>query len=310
MRNIISASRRTDIPAFYTEWFINRLRQKEVYVRNPYGGQISRVSLDVGDIHSIVFWSKDFSPLLSRIEEIEEATGNLFFHFTITGIPEEIEQNTPPYKKAIDDFIYIAERYSPGHIIWRFDPICITDRLPFEYYEEIFSECADRLRGSCYVCYTSFMKRYKKALLNFEKYSDHRLPDINADVQNEYAGRLGRIAGKNGITLHACCNDHLLSESVYKGSCINSRELSVLFNDDSILSPPAPTRKECACTKSIDIGAYDTCPHGCLYCYANTDKEKAKITCRAMDMDMNGLGFHVEEEKKGESPQLSIIFDR
>ena len=296
MKNIISASRRTDIPAFYSEWFIRRLKAGEVYVKNPYGGQIYRVSLKPDDIHCIVFWSKNFAPLISRIEEVENVTGNLFFHFTITGIPEDIESNTPHYTEAIDDFICLSKRYSPDHLIWRFDPVCITDKLSFDYYEEMFSECAEKLRGSCDKCYISFVQKYRKAISNFEKYSDHEFVDIDAQTQREYAIRLSRIAEKNGIKLYACCNDYLLSDQVHKGSCINSRELAELFSDYSISTPVAPTRKECACTKSIDIGSYDTCPHGCLYCYANSDKEKSKALFKNMEMGWNALGFNVDEE--------------
>ncbi len=295
MKNIISASRRTDIPAFYSEWFIQRLKAGEVYVKNPYGGQIYRVSLKADDMHCIVFWSKNFAPLISRIEEVENVTGNLFFHFTITGMPEDIESNTPHYKEAIKDLRYIAQRYSPGHVIWRFHPVCVTDKLPFEYFEEMFSECAEKLRGSCDKCYISFVQKYRKAISNFEKYSDHKLVDIDAQTQREYAIKLGGIASKNGIKLYACCNDYLLSDRVYKGSCINSMELAELFSDYLISTPVAPTRKECACTKSMDIGSYDTCPHGCLYCYANSDKEKSKALFENMEMGWNALGFNVDE---------------
>ncbi len=260
------------------------------------------------DIHSIVFWSKNFSPLISRIGEIERAAKNLFFHFTITGIPEEIEQNTPEYKETLQDFIYLSKRYSPDRIVWRFDPVCITDRLPFDYYEEMFLKCAEKLEGSCVKCYVSFVQKYKKVLSNFENYSTHAFVDIDMELQKEYAGRLGRIAEKNGIRLYACCNDHLLSDAVHKGSCINSRELTELFNDYSVSSPPAPTRKECACTKSIDIGSYDTCPHGCLYCYANADKLKAKAVYEKMDMNWNALGFNVEEEKVSEIKLQTSLF--
>jgi hypothetical protein len=297
LKNIISASRRTDIPAFYSAWLINRLKQEEVYVRNPYGGQVRRVSLRADDIHSIVFWSKNFSPLISRIGEIERAAKNLFFHFTITGIPEEIEQNIPPFQEAIDDFKYLSDRYSPEHMIWRFDPVCLTDKLSFEFYEEMFMRCGEKLKGSCVKCYISFVQKYKKTLTNFNKYSNHKLVDIETGTHKEYAGRLGRIAEKNGIRLYACCNDHLLSDTVHKGSCINSRELTELFNDYSVSSPAAPTRKECACTKSIDIGSYDTCPHGCLYCYANADKLKARTAFEKMDMNWNALGFNVAGEE-------------
>jgi hypothetical protein len=303
LKNIISASRRTDIPAFYSEWFIKRLKAGEVYVRHPYGGQIYRTSLKPNDIHCIVFWSKNFAPLISRIKEVENSTKNLFFHFTMTGITKEIEQYTPPYEDAINDFIYLSKRYSPYHLIWRFDPICITDKLPFDYFEEMFLKIAEKLHGNCNKCYISFVQTYNKALKNIVKYSDHRFIDIDTETQRDYAGRLSRIAEKNGIKLYACCNGHLLSDNVFKGSCINSADLSQLFNDPLIISPSSPTRKECACSKSIDIGSYDTCIHGCLYCYANSDKAKAKIALENMDMNWNALGFNVKEE----SEQLSMI---
>lgn len=296
-KNIISASRRTDIPAFYSEWFLQRLKEEHVYVRHPYSGQIYRVSLKADDIHSIVFWSKNFSPLISEIESVEKTTGNLFFHFTITGMPGDIEQKTVPDVEAIKDFIYLADRYSPEHIVWRFDPICITDKLPFAYFEDIFSRYIERLKGKCTKSYISFVQKYQKALRNTEKYSDQRIIEIDPEIQKEYARKLSRIARKNGITLYACCNDYLVSDMVQKGSCINSEALSQLFNNDSLTSPAAPTRKECACTKSIDIGAYDTCPNGCLYCYANSDKLKAKRAFETMDMGWNALGFNVEKKE-------------
>jgi hypothetical protein len=303
MKNIISASRRTDIPAFYPEWFLRRLNEGFVYVRQPYGGRIFRVSLKSDDISCIVFWSKNVAPLLSGIEAVEKAVPNLFFHFTITGIPKDIERNTPPLANAVNDFIYLSQRYAPENLIWRFDPICITDKLPYEHYEELFSTIAGKLRGHCTTCYISFVQKYKKVLLNFEKHSDHALAEIDLETQKRYASRLGRIAEMSGIRLHACCNDHLISGMVHKGSCINSESLSRVFDDPSIKSPPGPTRKQCACTTSIDIGAYDTCPHGCLYCYANTNKEKAQQSFQRIHSEMNGLGFHVEEPEEKDALQ-------
>ncbi len=308
MKQIISASRRTDIPAFYSSWFIQRLKAGYVYVKNPYGGQTYKVSLNPENIHSIVFWSKNYSPLISRINEIEETTKNLFFHFTITGIPEDIEQYTPPVEDAVSDYIYLAEKYSPAHLVWRFDPICITNKLPFTFYEEMFSRIAKKLEGKCIKCYISFVQKYKKALVNIERYSDHVLIDINEELQKEYSRRLSTIADKHGIRLYACCNDYLLSESVHKGSCINGRELSELFNDYSLPSPASPTRKGCACTKCRDIGAYDTCPHGCLYCYANSDKARSLKTLENMNENWNGLGFNVNEELIADNDVQTSMF--
>ena len=307
MKNIISASRRTDIPAFYSEWFIQRLKEEEVFVKNPYGGQIYRVALHPDNMHCIVFWSKNYAPLITRIQDIEKITRKLFFHFTITGMTEEIEQNTPSYKESIKDYIYLARRYSPDHLIWRFDPICITDKLPFEFFEQAFSRCAEQLEGSCSQCYISFVQKYKKVLVNFDKYTCHEIADIPINTQQEYADRLAAIAARHGIKVYACCNDHLLSESIHKGSCINSKDLARIIDDHHISAPINPTREKCACSKSIDIGAYDTCPHGCLYCYANTDKLKALKVHEGIHKNMNGLGFHVEHKRADEKLQAMLF---
>jgi hypothetical protein len=138
MQNIISVSRRTDIPAFYVDWFVKRLKKRFVIVQHPYTKMMHSISLMPEDILGIVFWSKNFSPLLSRIEEIEKVTRRLFFHFTITGMSKDIELLTPPFEQAVEDFIFLARRYSPDHIIWRFDPICITDKISFREQRELF----------------------------------------------------------------------------------------------------------------------------------------------------------------------------
>jgi hypothetical protein len=172
----------------------------------------------------------------------------------------------------------------------------------------MFSRIAKRLEGSCIKCYISFVQKYKKALVNFERYSDHVLIDTNEELQKDYARRLSGIADNHGIRLYACCNDYLLSETVHKGSCINSGELSQLFNDYSVSSPAAPTRKGCACTKSIDIGSYDTCSHGCLYCYANSDKEKSGAAPDKMDMSWNALGFNADDEVTADEAVQPTMF--
>ena len=287
--NIISASRRTDIPAFYSEWFINRLRQQYLYVRHPYSGRLMFVSLRPEDIAGIVFWSKDFSPLLSRIHLVERVTDRLFFHFTITAMRKEIEPATPPYAEAIKDLIFISKRYSPGHVVWRFDPICVTDRVSLEEHTEAFVRCAERLKGYVYTCYISFVHPYQKVMVNFQRYTSHRLLDVPVRERKEYVRRLSSLAGQYGMRLYACCNDYLLSEGVYKARCIDRDHLSSVWGVEMGYEPPAPTRRGCGCTKSVDIGAYDTCPHGCVYCYANTDRKKAMLAYRSHDPEADVL---------------------
>lgn len=275
-RNIISVSRRTDIPAFYTEWFINRLKDGFAYYKNPFRNEYIHVSLKRDDVTGFVFWSKNFSPLLSKLELIESISKYLFFHFTITGLPNEIEVNVPPANITIQDMIYLAKRYSSNNIIWRFDPICITNRITFQQHLENFIYCAEKLRGYINICYISFVHPYARVYRNFKKYTSHSLVISMSQQRIEYSNKIASIAQKYEIKIYACCNNDIVGLNVLKGSCINIKNLSAVWHlNNTIKAKISPTRKGCFCTRSIDIGAYNTCGHGCIYCYANSDKEKA-----------------------------------
>jgi len=280
-QQVISASRRTDLPAFYSDWLLNRLAAGFCDVLHPYTKKWFRVSLRQEDVGAIVFWSKDYAPLLPKLDAIERTTRSLFFHFTITA-NSDLELRVPDYREAIKDYIHIAKRCSSDHIIWRFDPLCITDKLSFETHEERFAACAGLLKGHTSSCIISFAHPYRKMMNNLKRYTDHALAPITMDEQRTYAERLAIRAATYGIRLLACCNDHLLSHAVGKARCIDGAKLSLLFG--AVLDTrPAASRKECGCTKSIDIGAYDTCGHGCVYCYANTDQERASRAPAAID---------------------------
>lgn len=293
MKNIISASRRTDIPAFYTEWFMNRLKAGEVIVQQPFSGKFSRVSLKPEDVGVIVFSSKNYAPLIPRLDIVEKTTKNLFFHFTITG-NAELELSVPNYRDAIKDYVFLADHYSPEQLVWRFDPICITDKLPFELYEERFEKCAELLQGRTKSCFISFANPYKRTIDNLKRYAGQIMLDPEVKEKQDHASRLAKKAEKHGIRLFACCNDYLVSWDVGKAKCIDGRFLSSLFNIP-LETKRGASRKECACTKSFDIGAYDTCAHGCLYCYANVDKNKAVANQEKHNPEWNALHRHVEE---------------
>ena len=138
MKKIISASRRTDIPAFYSDWFVDKLKNGFVCVRQPYNNKITKVSLKPEDIHSIVFWSKNYNPFLSKLELVEKTTKSLFFHFTVTGLPHYIEPFIPDWKEALKDMSYLSQRYGSCQVVWRFDPIVLTRSLGFDFYEDTF----------------------------------------------------------------------------------------------------------------------------------------------------------------------------
>ena len=287
MPQVISISRRTDIPAFYPDWLVNRLKEGVVFVRNPFGGRIARVSLRPEDVSAMVFWSKNYAPLLSRLEAIEKTTKNLFFHFTITA-NRELEFHTPDFGDAIGDYKHLAARYSPEQLVWRFDPVTITDKLPFEVIEERFVRCAELLKGHAGRCIISFVHPYKKVLVNLKKYTDHCLIELSEEKKREYALRLAARAEACRIRLSACCNDYLVCGKIEKAGCIDGSYLEKLFQA-GIDTRKAGTRKECACTKSVDIGAYDTCAHGCVYCYANADKDRAAAALKRHDPSWNAL---------------------
>jgi len=318
MANVISASRRTDIPAFYAAWFVQRLKEGSVAVQQPYSGKIMRVSLKREDVSAIVFWSKNYAPLIEKLESIELTTKNLFFHFTITAA-QELEPEVPDYRSAVRDYLYLAKRYTSRQIVWRFDPLCITDKMPFEVYQERFLRCAELLKGNVSACIISFAHPYKKVIANFKKDTRHLLVELTVVQKRDYARRLAEIARRYGIGISACCNDYLTSNEVKKAACIDGALLSTLFNTP-LDTRRASTRQECACTKSIDIGAYDTCAHGCLYCYANTNKDQAERALRLhnpawnslrMDVPENGVSKAQQEPPvKGRTmPAIAIVYD-
>lgn len=293
MSSVISASRRTDIPALYSEWLVNRLQAGFAFVPQPYSGKMTRVSLRADDVAAIVLWSKNYRPLLDKLEAIEQMTQNLFFHFTITA-NRDLELSTPDFREAIKDYIFISKRYAPDRIVWRFDPICITDRMPFDVAEERFVRCAALLQGHADACIISLAHPYKKTLKNVQRHAQQTLLEVPDDKKREYVLRLAHAAESFGIRLFACCNDLLLSEQIRKASCIDGQAFSRIFSVplDTRL---ASTRKECACTRSVDIGAYNTCTHGCLYCYANDDKDRASAAFARHDPSWNSLTRHVDE---------------
>jgi hypothetical protein len=306
MPQILSVSRRTDIPAFYGAWLVNRLRAGHLFVRQPYSGKMLRVSLEPQDLSAIVFWSKNYAPLLPRLDTIEQYSQNLFFHFTITA-NHELELNVPDYRETIRDYLFLAKRYGPERLVWRYDPICITDKLSFAVHEERFVQCAELLKGCAERCIISFAQPYKRALSNLRKYTDHTLVDVPVEKQREYAECLAARAEQYGISLFACCNDHLLSEKIKKASCIDGTRLSALFTV-TVDTRPAATRKECACTRSIDIGAYDTCAHGCVYCYANSDKNRAGKAEKEHDPSWNSLTRDVDDHEVATGKSQQRLF--
>lgn len=280
--HIISASRRTDIPAFYAKWFMNRIRAGSVRYRNPFGGQVCGASLDPGDVHSIVFWSKYYGPLLPHLEELHSRGYRYYFHYTITGAPREQEPHVPAWPTAAKVLRRLAEKTSPRHVLWRFDPILLTDPWTPEAVVDRFRAIADAVAGATERCYFSFAMLYGKVLGRLRR-AGIRYVEPSPELKRQIVDAMADIAEPRGITLHACCQDDALGPRVRKAHCVDADLLATLFPDRPMAFEQRPTRPQCGCAASRDIGMYDTCPYACVYCYANVGVDRPMQRFRQHD---------------------------
>ena len=271
--NIISASRRTDIPAFYMPWLIDRMRAGLVKYPNPRTGQSYTISLMPEEVHSFVFWSKDYRPFLSHLREVTDRGYRFYCHYSVTGVPGSLEPRVPDWRSSVETFRELAARTSPRHVLWRFDPILFADEFRAEHCLARFRDIATALVGTTRRCYFSFAVFYGKVRRKLEK-AGVRFSDPSLEEKRALLEGMAGIADECGIVLHSCCDDALVGTRVRKAHCVDGDLLAELFPDRPRISLCKPTRKGCGCTASRDIGVYDTCPHGCLYCYANHSGER------------------------------------
>ena len=278
---IISVSRRTDIPAYYADWFMQQVEAGYVTYPNPMSFKPVRLSLRPAEVLFIVFWTRNPHPLekhLARLDELYQRAH--YFHFTINGLPKTLETSNPPLEFAISTFLRLAERY-PKQVFWRYDPIVLSDLTPPNYHLEKFGELAARLRGATSRCYFSFVSWYLKVQRNFAKATQEHgvnFRDSELAERLELVRRLNQIAAANGMTLYSCCQDALCEvEGVSKSRCVDIETIREIAPERYHKLRVAPTREDCGCYESRDIGYYDSCPHGCIYCYANLHRDKAKV---------------------------------
>ena len=276
--NIISASRRTDIPAFYSDWFMNRIREGYAQWMNPFSKAMYRVSLKPEDVSAIVFWSKNYLPLLPHLNELDRRGYRMIFHFTITGLPKPFEPRVPDAAEMVKCARTLAGRYGPDAVLWRYDPVLISSVTSPRYHLARFAELCRDMEGAAVQCYFSFAVYYGKALRNAEALNTETgiaCYDLPRDDRVEMALEMAGVAENHGIGMYSCCCDYLVGDRIRKAHCVDPELLSRLFPDSIGAISKRPTREECGCYESKDIGAYNTCPHGCIYCYANTGKDAA-----------------------------------
>ncbi|WP_394922561.1 DUF1848 domain-containing protein [uncultured Robinsoniella sp.] len=267
---IISASRRTDIPSFYTDWFLKRIQEKQVWVRNPMNAhQISRIDLSPEVVDGIVFWTKNPKPILERLKELKDYA--YYFQYTINPYGREIEEHLPPLKERMELFKTLSEMIGKERVIWRYDPIILNNTYNPQYHLEQFAYMADELAPYTKKCVFSYLDFYTK-MKNRMKQMGIRPADRE---EKEYlAEAFSKTASRCGIVLETCAEDIDLEKyGILHGRCIDDKLLSQIIECPLKVEKDKNQRLECGCAASIDIGLYNTCKNGCVYCYANLNQE-------------------------------------
>ena len=269
--NIISVSRRSDIPATHTEWFNECLKQGSVTVPNVKHPGSKVVSLKKNDVACFVFWSKDFTRFLETLYNLRDTGYRSYFNYTLTLLPKTFETKVN-HNNALSSLRVISRMYSPAHINWRYDPILFSDITTKEWHINNFTALCSSLQGYVERCYINFPVLYGKVQVNLQAFTRKTgIKVYNPDAQTR-AGiitQLYDIAQARGITLLSCAESHGLDTRVKRAHCIDADQINQLYNLDQPQNY-RPSRDGCGCSHSIDIGTYNTCNHGCIYCYANT----------------------------------------
>jgi len=277
---IISASRRTDIPAFYAEWLYNRLKAGFTLVPNPYNaGNVSRVDLTPDNVDAIVFWTKNPAPLFKYLDRIDDLGFNYYFQFTLNGYPEVLEPGVPRYGEIISTFRKLCDSIGPEKIVWRFDPIVVSSVTPGDYVVELFEKISGDLDGYTSRVVISFVDYYRKVRRSMEELSRRRnvtFADLGREEKlvSNIASGISRAAAAHSLEIFSCAEEYDLSAwGIKNGKCIDDRLIERLFGIRLDVAKDRSQRKECGCVQSRDIGQYDSCVHGCIYCYANSGGE-------------------------------------
>ncbi len=273
---IISASRRTDIPSYYSEWFLNRIREGYVFVRNPMNfHQISKVRLDRDVVDGIVFWTKNPIPMIKHLDTIKTYGYDFYFQFTVTPYGRDVEPNIPVKSDAImSAFIELSERIGKDRVIWRYDPILLNEKYTQSYHIRAFEKMASRLHNYTNKCTISFIDFYRNTANNIRAL---QIEELDETKICSIAKPLSEIAYSYGLKMDTCAETADLSEyGIEHARCIDDQLFEHLLGCKLRIGKDKNQRLECGCVASVDIGAYNTCKTGCRYCYANFSEKTVR----------------------------------
>lgn len=276
---IISVSRRTDIPAFYAEWFINQIKKGFFLRKNPYNGNIIENKFKPEDIQCIVFWTRNAQPMIKQgyLDYLDDIGISYYFQYTITGYPKALEKSVKHPLKSLDTFNELVERIGGEKVIWRFDPIVLSDKTPKKEIIRLHQKIASLIHPDTEQNVISFLDDYKKTGLNLKNAGVHAFDIL--DYPNDLDFVLNNIketANRFQLDVSTCAeNIDLEKYNIKKGKCIDGQLIDRITKGKVSKAKDQGQRKECGCIKSIDVGIYNTCVHGCHYCYATESQSDA-----------------------------------
>ncbi len=278
---ILSVSRRTDIPNYYSQWFLNRLKEGFLYVRNPMNAhQVSEIALTPDVVECIVFWTKNPGPMIGRLDELKDYP--YYFQFTLTGYGPDVECNVPHKKDVmIPVFQKLSDKIGKEKVVWRYDPIFFTKRYTPQYHLKAFGQIAHLLNGYTRKCVISFVDLYLKNSAGMASLGAY---EISQDHLLDFAGQLSRIASENGMEIASCAERiDLQACGIQPNSCIDQQLIETMLGCKIDVRKDKNQRTECRCVESVEVGAYNTCKNGCKYCYANASPGSVIENCRNYD---------------------------
>jgi hypothetical protein len=290
---IVSASRRTDIPAFYVPWFMRRVRAGECLVPNPVNpAQVSRVSLRPEDVEAIVFWTRNPRPLMPHLRELDAAGHRYYFLYTLLNYPAEIDPACPALPESADTFRRLSECIGPDRVIWRYDPIVISRLTGPDFHRDNFARIAQALEGFTSRCIVSVVDMYRGAVRRLAEVPALGPPEVFGDeaALRRVLRTIAEEAGTRGIRVQRCAEERDWDvPQIGPGPCVDDALVRRLFGVDVSGRKDPAQRRACHCVVSRDIGAYDTCVYGCRYCYATSDPAAARANRRRHDPEAPSL---------------------
>ena len=287
---VLNVSGRTDVVAFYTEWFMNRYKEGFVDVRNPFNPKlVSRIYFS--DVDAIVFCTKNPTPILKYIDKIKQP---ILFHITLTPYKKDIEPNVLPKGTIIESIKKLSKLIDKGNIYVRYDPIFISDKYNLDYHIKSFDSLCSKLNGYVKHIIISFMDEYKNVRKNDYIIKSKQITDLDYEIIGK---NFSKIAECYNMTIQTCSEERNLVEYGFqKKDCISHELAFKLTGKTNFKSWKARNNKNCKCIEMVDIGMYNTCKHYCKYCYANYDEKNIEKNVKLHDKNSSLLIGYLKED--------------